>query len=217
MNVHQNIGILDYGLGNLRSIQHKLLRHGVLSEVISTARQILDANCLIFPGVGHIAKGMSNLKSSGLLDALRQKVLVDRTPILGICLGMQLFTNFSEEGDVEGLGWIKAKTVRFREDKAEGSLRIPHVGWNEIRPTSWQHPLFDGFQPSKKFYFTHSYHIEIENKEEAIATAFYGYEFVCAVQSGNITGVQFHPEKSHVDGIGVILNFIRNSRRELND
>jgi glutamine amidotransferase len=211
------IKIVDFGLGNLRSIQRKLEKQGVCIEIASTVQEVQVADVLIFPGVGHFAAGMQNLRSSGLLDILNHKVLVDRTPILGICLGMQLFTNFSEEGGVEGLGWIKAKTVRFREDKAGGSLRIPHVGWNEIRPTSWQHPLFGGFQPSKKFYFTQSYHIEVENKEEAIATSFYGYEFACAVTSGNITGVQFHPEKSHVDGIGVILNFIRNSRRELND
>lgn len=204
------IVIVDFGLGNLRSIQRKLQRHNFNALVGSTFNELSSADCLIFPGVGHFAAGMENLRSSGLVDILNHKVLVDRTPILGICLGMQLFTNFSEEGGVEGLGWINAKTVRFREEQAGGLLKIPHVGWNEIRTTSTQHPLFNGVQSGKKFYFTHSYHLEIENKEEAIATTFYGYEFVCAVQSGNITGVQFHPEKSHVDGIGVILNFIRN-------
>lgn len=206
------ISLVDFGLGNLRSIQHKLEKRGVDVEIASNPTEVKKSKALIFPGVGHFAAGMCNLRSIGLLDVLNQKVLVEKTPILGICLGMQLFSKYSEEGGVEGLGWINAKTVRFREDKAGGSIKIPHVGWNEIRTTKTNF-LFDGVRAKQKFYFTHSYHLEAENDEEVVATACHGYEFVCAVQRGNIAGVQFHPEKSHIEGIEVILNFIRNCER----
>lgn len=202
-----NIVIVDYGMGNLRSIQRKLLRHGVDSSVGASPQEIAAADRLIFPGVGHFAAGMANLRSSGLLKVLNEKVLKDRTPIMGICLGMQLFSKFSEEGDAEGLGWIDARTVKFRRNRANLPLKIPHVGWNTFRAVR-PSPFFAGVEEDRKFYFTHSYHLECADPADVLTVTDYGYEFSSAVQRDNIFGVQFHPEKSHLEGLRVLLNFV---------
>lgn len=202
-----NIVIVDYGMGNLRSIQRKLLRHGVNSSVGASAQEIAAADRLIFPGVGHFAAGMANLRRSGLLEVLNDKVLTDRTPIMGICLGMQLFSKFSEEGDSEGLGWIDARTVKFRGNRAKVPLRVPHVGWNTFRAVR-PSPFFAGVEEDRKFYFTHSYHLECADSADVLAVTDYGYEFTSAVHRDNVFGVQFHPEKSHLEGIQVLLNFL---------
>lgn len=202
-----NIVIVDYGMGNLRSIQRKLLRHGVNSSVGATPQEIAAADRLIFPGVGHFAAGMQNLRRSGLLEVLNEKVLTERTPIMGICLGMQLFSKFSEEGDAEGLGWIDARTVRFRGGGDNAPLKVPHVGWNTFRAARLS-PFFADVDKDRKFYFTHSYHLECADPTDVLAVTNYGYEFTSAVQRGNIFGVQFHPEKSHLEGIRVLLNFL---------
>jgi glutamine amidotransferase len=200
--------ILDCGLGNLRSIQRKLQRCGISAKLASTPTEVLAADRLIFPGVGHFATGMSNLRRSGLADALSEKVLLQKTPILGICLGMQLFSKFSEEGDVAGLGWIDARTVRFRAERIDQPPRIPHVGWNTFSPVRGS-SLFSGVREDQRFYFTHSYHLECADPADELARTHYGYSFTSAVQRGNIYGVQFHPEKSHLEGLGVLLNFLR--------
>lgn len=201
------IVIVDYGLGNLRSIRRKLLRHGVQAEISSTASDILLADRLIFPGVGHFAAGMAKLRQSDLVGVLSESVLGRQTPIMGICLGMQLFCTFSEEGEAEGLGWIDARSTRFRVDLAASPIKVPHVGWNTVslpRPS----PFFAGIGPEQQFYFTHSYHVECANPEDVVASTDYGYRFTSAVERGNIFGVQFHPEKSHLEGIRVLLNFL---------
>ncbi|MFZ2656384.1 MAG: imidazole glycerol phosphate synthase subunit HisH [Victivallales bacterium] len=200
------IVIVDYGMGNIRSIHYKLQKNGIESKVSSLSSDILSADKLILPGVGHFKQGMENLRKFNLIDALHRKVLEEKTPVMGICLGIQLFTNFSEEGDCEGLKWIDAETKRFRFDGL--GLSIPHVGWNSIklrRPST----LFAGMPDDKRYYFTHSYHLVCNNDEDILAESEYGYPFVAAIQLENIYGTQFHPEKSHKDGMRVLLNFCR--------
>jgi glutamine amidotransferase len=133
--------------------------------------------------------------------------MVDRTPIMGICLGMQLFSKFSEEGGAEGLGWIDARTVKFRGDRTSSPLKVPHVGWNTFRAVR-PSPSFEGIREDQRFYFTHSYHLECADPADVLAVTGYGYEFTSAVWRDNIFGVQFHPEKSHLEGIRVLLNFV---------
>lgn len=202
------VAIVDYGLGNLRSIQRKLQRFSVDVQIASTSEEILAADRLIFPGVGHFAAGMDKLNRSGLRQVLEQKVLQRNTPVFGICLGMQLFAKSSEEGDSEGLGWIDARVVRFRPELMASPRRVPHVGWNESRPLR-SSPLFEGVSSDQRFYFTHSFHIECADPSDELARTVYGSEFTSAVQRGNICGAQFHPEKSHLEGLRVLLNFVR--------
>ncbi len=201
--------IVDYGMGNIRSIQHKLQKNGIDAKVSSSPDDVLSADKLIIPGVGHFKRGMENLRELNLVEALNKKVLIEKTPVIGICLGIQLFTNFSEEGGCEGLKWINAETRRFNLEGLK--LSIPHVGWSGIklrRPSE----LFANMSEEKKYYFTHSYHLVCGDKEDILAESEYGYAFVAAIQRGNIYGTQFHPEKSHKEGMKVLLNFCRLNR-----
>ena len=204
--------IIDYGMGNLHSILHKLGKAGIQAIVSSKIEDIAQADKLILPGVGAFGAGMENLKARGLLSILNRKVLEEKTPILGICLGMQLFAKSSEEGDAEGLGWIDGEIKRFHFDlESEKNIRIPHVGWNTILPQK-DSPILMDVALSQRFYFTHSYHIVANNPADVLATTCYGYEFVSAIQHGNIIGVQFHPEKSHRRGIIIYKNFVDDIR-----
>jgi len=141
---------------------------------------------------------------------LNRKVLEEHTPILGICLGMQLFTKHSEEGDAAGLGWIDADSRRFRFDAGSG-LRVPHVGWNTIQRRQ-PSALLEGVPSDQQFYFVHSYHVVCRDPDDVLTTTWYGHDFVSAVHRGNILGVQFHPEKSHEEGMRLIANFIKQFR-----
>jgi glutamine amidotransferase len=203
------IAIIDFGMGNIRSIQHKLIKHGISAGLSSDAESIRNAEILILPGVGNFKKAMQNLQKLNLIDILNTKVLIEKTPVMGICLGAQLFTNYSEEGNTEGLKWIDAETRKFsfssNEDK---KLTIPHVGWNKLTAKKDFCPL-SSIDSDHKFYFTHSYYIDCNKEEDILATSFYGIEFASAIQKENIFGCQFHPEKSHFKGFELILNFIR--------
>jgi glutamine amidotransferase len=201
------IVIVDYHLGNLGSIKNMLKRIGSESLISSDFADIQEAEKLILPGVGNFGQGMRNLEASGLLPVLEDRVIQKRTPILGICLGMQLFARKSEEGGSRGLGWIDAEVVRFKFDDKERHLKIPHMGWNlvEIRQRD---PLFEEMHPEPRFYFVHSYHVVCRNEEEVLTQTFHGYEFVSSVKRGNIYGVQFHPEKSHKFGMKLLDNFV---------
>jgi imidazole glycerol-phosphate synthase subunit HisH len=199
--------IVDYGMGNLRSIQHKLKSIEIESWITSDVLEIEKADVIIFPGVGHFARGMQNLNGYGLIPVLTRKVIEEKTPIMGICLGMQLFTQRSEEGNVEGLGWIDAITRKFNFDGAQEMLRLPHIAWNTLSPAR-ESPLLDHLRPDQRFYFIHSYHVCCNNPNDVLTTTRYGYEFVSSVRHANIFGVQFHPEKSHLDGMQLIRNFM---------
>jgi len=202
------IVIIDYGMGNLRSILMKFKRIKAEAIISADPADIERADKLILPGVGFFAVGMKNLQESGLLSVLNKKVLESNVPILGICLGMQLLTKFSEEGNCNGLGWIDAVTKKFLFSPPQDKLCIPHVGWDTILP---KHPsiLLEGIDPDARFYFTHTYAVTCEDEQSVVATTEYGYEFVSIIQKGNIYGTQFHPEKSHFHGLKMIDNFVR--------
>ncbi len=201
--------IINYGLGNLTSILNMCKRLGIDAKISSDKDEISHASKLILPGVGHFKKGMENLHSSGLKNLLDKLIVEEKKPILGICLGAQLMTKHSEEGNVEGLGWVDAKTIRFDESKING-YKVPHMGWSEIKITRPNNLLDDlPFEP--RFYFVHLYHFLFDLTEEVTATSNYSYEFACAFQKENIYGTQFHPEKSHKFGMKVIENFVKSN------
>ena len=201
------IVIIDYGMGNLGSILNMLKKIGADAKISSELSDVISAYKLILPGVGAFDEGMRKLMESELLQALNKKILEEKCPVLGICLGMQLLTRCSEEGGLAGLGWIDAETRRFKFDEEETAhLKIPHMGWNEVNPTG-DSRLFFGFEQLPRFYFVHSYHVCCKNREDILATSFYGYEFTAAVGKENIMGTQFHPEKSHHYGMHLLRNF----------
>lgn len=199
------IVVVDYGAGNLRSIVNKIERIGAKTIVTSKTSIIAKADKIILPGVGHFATGMENLKRSNLIPILNKKILKEKTPILGICLGLQFFSLWSEEGNVKGLGWIKAKTKKF--NFPNNNLKIPHMGWNTLK-IERKSPLFNSIQRDARFYFVHSYHVCCQDSRDILATTHYGYDFVSAIQRENIYGTQFHPEKSHQAGMQIIRNFM---------
>ena len=200
------ITIIDYKTGNLGSIQNILKRIGEDSVVTSDKDEIALATKLILPGVGAFDTGMRNLTGLNLIDILNKKVIEEKIPVLGICLGMQLLSKNSEEGSLPGLGWIDASTVRFKfEDSKE--YKIPHMGWNFIR----QHKagkLFDKMYPESRFYFVHSYFFRANDPEDVLTSTTYEIEFTSAIERGNILGVQFHPEKSHKFGMKLLKIFV---------
>ncbi len=183
---------------------------GVREALISgNLKDIEKATKLILPGVGHFDYGMAKLRESGLIEVLNKKVLVDKTPILGICLGAQLMTHGSEEGFQKGLGWIDADTVKFDKTKLNQELKIPHMGWSNVTFKK-KAPLFSDLPTDSRFYFVHSFHIVCHCSEEVAVTAQHGYEFTAGIIKDNIMGMQFHPEKSHKFGMQLLQNFINN-------
>lgn len=199
------IVIIDYGLGNLHSVINKLHRIDAHAKISSDIEDIEKADKLILPGVGFFATGMKNIRACGYLDALSHRVQKDKTPILGICLGMQLLADHSDEGDAKGLGWIKGDVKRFAFGHGP-ALKVPHMGWNDLK-TAKECPILKGVPKDAEFYFVHSYHYTDCAPECAVATTRYGYDFTSVVQKDNIYGVQFHPEKSHRDGMAILKNF----------
>lgn len=202
------ITIVNYGLGNLASIQNMCRKLGIDSVITDRAEVIETADRLILPGVGHFKAGMDNLHASGLKPVLDRLVMEEKKPVLGICLGAQLMTRHSEEGDVDGLGWVDADTVAFDTSRL-GGLKVPHMGWTDIDIRATEDPIWARIPEEPRFYFVHSYHFKFRAAEEVAATCNYGYEFACAFRKGNIYGMQFHPEKSHKYGMRVLENFAR--------
>jgi len=202
-----NLIIVDYGMGNLNSVKHKLSKIGIESNISNHTSQLIRADKLILPGVGHFKKAVENLKSSGLWDTLYDAVIKNKTPILGICLGLQLMAKHSEEGDVDGFGWFDANVVRFNvKDKI--SHKVPHMGWNSIRLAK-QSLLISDLPGNSEFYFVHSYHIQSNDPSEVLSFTEYEYEFPSAMEKGHIFGLQFHPEKSHDAGEQLLMNFAK--------
>jgi len=199
------IVIIDYGLGNVRSVEKAFFRLGITPEISSCHHDILNADKLILPGVGHFKNGMLNLRGMGLIGPLNEAVLIRKIPILGICLGMQLMTEFSEEGNCEGLKWIKAKTVKFSFNSMK--LKIPHIGWNSLNLLRGN-DLLKNINSNDLFYFIHSYYVKCENKNDILTTTYYGIDFVSSFNNQNIFGCQFHPEKSHSKGLEILKKFI---------
>lgn len=203
------IAIIDYNMGNVGSIMNMLRKIGVQSVITSDISQISNASKLILPGVGSFDNGMTNISQMGLLDVLNDMVLNRKVPILGICLGMQLITRRSEEGKSTGLGWIEADTIRFKFDQSPDNIKIPHMGWNVVRPCHGK-TLFSSLENIEEtaFYFIHSYHVVCDNETDILATTTHGYEFTCALERDNILATQFHPEKSHRYGMQLLKNFV---------
>jgi imidazole glycerol-phosphate synthase subunit HisH len=202
------IVIVDYGAGNLVSIRNMLRRLGHDCTISGKAEEIMKAERLILPGVGHFDYGMGQLRNSGLVDVLRRRVLDEGTALLGICLGAQLLTKRSDEGDEPGLGWFDAETVAFDSARLTSRLRIPHMGWADVK-TERETRLFADLPAQPRFYFVHKYHMTCRNPADAIVTARHGYRFVAGIERGNIAGVQFHPEKSHKFGMQLLDNFVK--------
>ena len=197
------IAIVDYGMGNLGSIRNMLRRIGVASTITGDANEIASAPKILLPGVGRFDAAMREIDARGLREVLNRKALQERVPTLGICLGMQLITRGSDEGDSEGLGWIDGATHRFQPD---GGLKVPHMGWNEVTATR-PSPLTVGLTDDARFYFVHSYYVQTDRPDDSVLTANYGVTFAAAIEAGNIYGAQFHPEKSHKFGMQLLSNF----------
>ena len=187
-----------------------LKKIGVKSKITFDFRDIECAEKIIIPGVGAFDNAMKKIKEYGIIPLLNHKVNQDKTPVLGICLGMQILARKSEEGRLPGLGWIDAEVRKFKFGNNERfNLKIPHMGWNELMVKK-PDPLFDGLDDESRFYFVHSYHMICNNEDNVLAVTEYGYNFESVVVKDNIIGVQFHPEKSHKFGMKLLKNFIEN-------
>ncbi len=199
------ITIVDYKTGNLGSIQNMLKKIRIESLISSDTDEIAKATKLIIPGVGAFDQGMNNLIELGLVDILNKKVKEEKIPVLGICLGMQLMTKMSEEGNIPGLAWIDANTIRFCFSDTS-KYKLPHMGWNFL----YQHKesrLFNEMYPEPRFYFVHSFFVRASEPRDILTSTFYETEFTSSFEKGNILGVQFHPEKSHKFGMKLLKNF----------
>jgi imidazole glycerol-phosphate synthase subunit HisH len=207
------IVVVDSGVGNLGSILNMLRKIGADAVASGDPETVAGAERLVLPGVGAFDAGMERLAERGLIPVLERKVLEEGTPVLGVCLGMQLLTRGSEEGSRPGLGWIDARTIRFRADPGAPAIRVPHMGWSVLRYDA-SHPLLAGLGAEPRFYFAHSYHVVCDDPRTEIGWASHAREFPCIVGAGNVLGVQFHPEKSHRFGLRLLENFARSEFAE---
>lgn len=198
------IVIVDYDIGNISAVQNMFQRIGVKCHVSSKAEDIEQADHIVLPGNGAFDACMKNLRSSGLVSVLGSRVLRHRIPLLGICVGAQMLGHGSAEGVEPGLGWINMHVVRFPVLK---DLRVPHMGWNHVKPQK-NHTLTKSITEETRFYFVHSYFMQPVDKDDILMTTHYGTDFASAVAKGNISGVQFHPEKSHRFGKQLFKSFL---------
>lgn len=207
MNLSKNksIVVVDYGLGNLRSVSKALESVGASVLVSSKPEDVLASAAVVLPGVGAFYRGMENLKKIGMIDTLL-KVVAEKKPFLGICLGLQLlFTESDEHTLTAGLGIIEGKVIRFKEN-----LKVPHMGWNQVmvKEKKTDIKLFEGVPKDSYFYFVHSYFVEPSDKSVILANCEYGQVFSCAVNKDNVYGMQFHPERSSTQGLKILKNFV---------
>jgi imidazole glycerol-phosphate synthase subunit HisH len=200
------IGIVDYGLGNIRAFANVYKRSNVPCKIVAAREDLPAVDKIILPGVGAFDHAMTLLNKSGLRPELERKVFEQHTPLLGVCIGMHMLADRSEEGKLPGLGWIKGRVNRMDTTMITHQTRLPHMGWNEVHPSD-NEPLFRDLRSGSRYYFLHSYCFHSDNSNESIAITEYGVEFTSAVRSGNLWGVQFHPEKSHHAGLRLLKNF----------
>ena len=200
------IGIIDYGSGNIQAIATIYKNLNIKYQVITKPEDLEKADKLVLPGVGAFDATMQQLIDSGLKDKLNELVLDKKVPILGICVGLQVMGYGSDEGNLSGLGWIPGQVKKFDETKIELKPKLPHMGWNVINDTR-NHNLFKGIDNDFGFYFVHSFYFECEKEENILATSNYGGEFTSSIYANHIFGTQFHPEKSHGNGVQLLKNF----------
>ena len=209
INTMDKVSVIDCGVGNIGSVLNMLEHIGVSAEAITKADQVKKSEKLILPGVGNWDAGVQRLQESGLIDALKNRVLNDKVPILGICLGMQLFLNSSEEGMLPGLGWIDGTVKAFNFSGINFTARrlpSPHMGWNSVT-VMHNSTLTESLDENSKFYFVHSFHVDVKDSENIMLQTDYGYAFTSGIRKENIYGVQFHPEKSHRHGVNLLRSF----------
>lgn len=200
------IGIIDYGLGNIKAFENIYRKLHIPVRILKNSDDFNGISNLILPGVGAFDHAMSTFNSSGMRDVAENMVLNKKVPVVGICVGMQMLAHSSDEGRMKGLGWIDGEVKRFDETKINFATHLPHMGWNDVLVEK-QNPILNNFSGDPKFYFLHSYYFVCNNPEDTIASSEYGIKFTCAVNNGNVYGVQFHPEKSHRFGIQLLENF----------
>lgn len=202
----KSVAVIDYGMGNLRSVAKMVSRTGADVVVTNNHDEIRKADRLILPGVGAFPDAMENLQNADLINILNEQVLEKKKPILGICLGMQLFAQDSPEvRPTKGLGWLDASLVKFEADQG---IRIPHVGWNTLSPKKADCPLLDDMNNDATFYFVHSYYLKASDPSIVVGMTHYGHEICAMVQKDNIFGTQFHPEKSQSNGFLMLIKFV---------
>lgn len=203
------IVVVDYGVGNLGSIVNMFKKVGVKAIASSDPAAIRTAEKLILPGVGAFDAAMRKFRETGLVPVVGELVMEKKIPVLGLCVGLQLMTKGSEEGQETGLGWFDAETVRFKFDAEHAHLKIPHMGWNSVQVRR-DHPLVADWDPESRFYFVHSYHVVAKDMDAVLAETEYGVTIHSVLGRGNIMGTQFHPEKSHKYGMRLLKNFAEN-------
>lgn len=201
------IGIINYGAGNIKALQKIFRDNNVTHKVVESSSEIFNCDKLILPGVGHYDYVMHKLKESNLIDSLNEMVLSNKKPILGICVGMQIMGNSSDEGNECGLGWISGEVKEFDKSLLKQKPYLPHMGWNTAIPTS-ENPLFKGINKEQGFYFVHSFYFKAKNYENVLSSTNYGVAFHSSINSENIFATQFHPEKSHKNGERLLINFV---------
>lgn len=201
----EKISVVDYGCGNLASVINMIQHVGGEAQIIRSPAQLRETSKLVLPGVGAFDHGMNNLRDGDWVAPLEQAVFERRVPLIGICLGMQLLTRGSEEGQEPGLGWIDAQARRFRPD--DPRLKVPHMGWNEVRQVRADELLPASASP-RRFYFVHAYRVECADPADVLLECEYGETFVAAFRHANIWGFQFHPEKSHRFGMELFRRFL---------
>ena len=202
------ITLIDYGVGNIFAFQNAYKRLNITTKIAKTKQDLIDVEKLILPGVGSFDYAMNQLNASGMREKLDELVLERKIPIIGICVGMQMMGNKSDEGKMEGLKWIDSDILKFDESKIQQRTKLPHMGWNDVTPLK-NHPLFIGLETSAIFYFLHSFYMNCKDENNILASSDYGISFTSAVNCKNIYGVQFHPEKSHQYGEKLLYNFAK--------
>ncbi len=199
------IGVVDYGSGNIQAVINIYNRLRIPSRVVNVHEDLTEVTKIVLPGVGAFDEAMSRLNMSGLREALDDAVLVKKVPVMGICVGMQVMGNSSDEGNLEGLGWIPGHVEKFDTSKMTLLPKLPHMGWNNVNLKSV--PIFKNINEDFGFYFLHSYYFNAKSKINVIGSSVYQDEFDCAINENHIYGFQFHPEKSHSNGIQLFKNF----------
>lgn len=201
------IGILNYGVGNLKAFANIFKSLGFEHKIIENAEDILKVEKLILPGVGSFDSVMEKLEHANVLDQMSKFALIEKRPVLGVCVGMQILAESSEEGKKKGLGWINGQVKKLHFKNLSEKPMVPQIGWNEVLIKDPKSDLLINLDTNPHFYFLHSYYFECNDTKNIIAATDYGIEFTSAVNKGNIFGTQFHPEKSHHNGVQLLKNF----------